>query len=134
MKNRSKKRRTGDREWISYPRCFLFTLGILFVALPIFVIQDSDDMESWPEWGRPVLIGMLILGVVVIAAGFVGSEKTSESWMNAATQNDASVILLILAAPMYFTLKLALSCITQSNTKSKKPNKSEQATPRKLSD
>jgi hypothetical protein len=96
---------------------------MLFIALPIFVIQDSDDIESWPEWGRPVLTGMFILGLVVIAAGFVGSEKTSDSWMNAATHNDASIILLILAAPMYFTLKLAFSGSTQPNKKNKKPNK-----------
>ena len=79
---------------------------MLFLALPIIAINSSEDVASWPDWARPVLMGMVILGIMVLLGAILGSDKTAESWMNAGSQNEASLVLIILAAPLYFLLKL----------------------------
>ena len=91
---------------VSFPRCGLITLGMLFVGIPVYALTTSSDRASWPDWLHPVMVCMLILGLFVIAAGVFSSDQTVESWLNAGTQHEASFILLILAAPLYFALKL----------------------------
>jgi hypothetical protein len=105
MKRRSKRKSQSEAPWVTYSRCFLLTLGLLFVGLSAWGLLDADDRDSWPAWLQPVMIGMLILGLLVLAVAFFGSRKDAESWANAGSQHEASIILLIIAAPLYFTLK-----------------------------
>jgi peptidoglycan/LPS O-acetylase OafA/YrhL len=105
---------------LSFARCCLISLGMLLAGLPVYVLNASVDRASWPDWFHPLMVGMLLLGLFVLAAAVSSSEKTVESWLNAGTQCDASIILLILAAPLYFAMKLlAWRPKNKKNSKSK---------------
>ena len=106
MTCRRSKDRTAKAPWVTYPRCLLLTLGLLFAGLATWGLVSSDDRQSWPGWLWLVVIGFLLLGVLVLAVALFGSRKDAESWADAGTQHEASIVLIIIAAPLYFLLKL----------------------------
>jgi uncharacterized membrane protein len=101
-----RRKRKVIRKSPSYARCCLITLGIIFVGTPVYAFATIGDSAPSPDWFRAVMAGILVLGLFSIAAGAFASDQTVESWLNAGTQHDASIVILILAAPLYFTLKL----------------------------
>jgi hypothetical protein len=74
------------------------------VAL-VFSAQ-GHDRSGWPAWSY-ALLGMLVLvGALLLAIGLFGSRKDAEAWADYSSRHEAAILVMILAAPLYFLLKL----------------------------
>jgi hypothetical protein len=98
------KRPTGP--WVTYERCFLITLGGIFTGLAFLGINAfSAEEEKPPEWLPLMLAGMVILGLFTLAVGFFGSRKDAEALADKTSGHEATFVVMILAAPLYYLLK-----------------------------
>ena len=99
-----KARRNSD--WVGYGRSFLLTLGLLFVALPCWVWHKQGDRASeWPTFSWVLFWGVGCLGVFLLLVGLLGSPRAVEWWADAASTHEASIVVMIIAAPLYFLLR-----------------------------
>lgn len=108
MKKRTKAKRISP-QWVTFPRCFLLTLGMFFVGVSLWAINESKGEENLPAWVPALLFGMLVLGILLLAVVIIGSRRDAETWMDTASRNDAALIVIIIAAPLYLILKLFFS-------------------------
>jgi len=98
------KRPTGP--WVTYERCFLITLGGIFTGLALLMIKAfSAEKEKPPEWLPLMLAGLAILGLFMLAVGFFGSRKDAEALADKTSGHEAILVVMILAAPLYYVLK-----------------------------
>ncbi len=98
------KRPTGP--WVTYARCFLLTLGSLFTGLAFLGIKAfSAEENKPPEWLPLVLACLAILGLFMLAVGFFGSRKDAEALADETSKHEATFVVMVLAAPLYFLLK-----------------------------
>jgi len=105
-RKRSSAKRPGA-PWVTYPRCFLLTVGGLFVALGTWGITDiCTSGEAVPSW-LPWLIGVFtISGLWLLGTGLFGSSKEADKLGDqASSAHEAMLLVMILAAPLYFLLK-----------------------------
>ena len=91
---------------MTYARCFLLTLGGIFTGLAFLGIKASAAAKDKPpEWLPLVLVCLAILGLFMLAVGFVGSRKDAEALADKTSGHEATIIVMILAAPLYWLLK-----------------------------
>lgn len=92
---------------MTYPRCFLLTLGILFSGLSgagCWSISRAE--EPAPEWLPWILAVCGVMGLWSLATGLFGSKKDAEALSDqSSSAHEGILIVLILAAPLYFVLK-----------------------------
>ena len=84
----------------------LLTLGTIFlgvIGLGLFGRKEGD--EPFPGWLLCLMTLMTILAVLLILVGLFGSRKVVDSWVDSATTHEASILVMIIAAPVYFVLK-----------------------------
>ena len=97
---------SNDSEWVAYPRSFLLTLGLLFVALPCWVWHKQGDRASeWPTFAWALFCGVGVLGVILLLVGLFASPRAGERWADAASTHEASIVVMIIAAPVHFLFK-----------------------------
>ena len=91
---------------MTYERCFLITLGGIFTGLALLMIKAfSAEKEKPPEWLPLMLAGLAILGLFMLAVGFFGSRKDAEALADKTSGHEAILVVMILAAPLYYVLK-----------------------------
>lgn len=97
-------RRTGSR--VTYARCFLLTLGGLFIAsgaLGFTAVSKSEEaVSAWLPW---LLGGIFVAGLWLLGTGLFGSRKSAEELADKSSEHEAMLIVMILAAPLYYLLK-----------------------------
>ncbi len=85
---------------------FLMTLGLLAVALPQFIWhRDGDESSTWPGYGWGIFFCILAMGVDLLCVAFTGSSKTVAKWADAISIDEASILVMVVAAPVYFVLR-----------------------------
>ncbi|WP_346189608.1 hypothetical protein [Rubritalea halochordaticola] len=104
--SRSRKNKGRQGAWVTYPRCVVLTLGLWFVGLSGYGLYECSGGGEVPAWLFAVLWGMMGIGVVMLCVGLLGSGKRSQYWMELAGRHEAAILFLILAAPLYYFLKL----------------------------
>lgn len=102
--------RIGKRHWVTFPRCFLLTLGIAFIGIVtlVFVKQGTDQAE-WPVWAFFLMLFLVIVAFILFAIGLLGDKKTTEKWArhsDSGAHPEVSILVAVIAAPLYFFLKL----------------------------
>ena len=98
--------RSHDSDWVSYGRSFLLTLGLLFVGLPCWVWHKQGDRASdWPMFSWVLFWGVGSMGVILLLVGLLASPRAVEWWADAASKHEASIVVMVIAAPVYFLLR-----------------------------
>ena len=102
----ARRKRRKNRRWVTFERCFLFTAGAVFIALALAVwISDEANRSSWPTWGYAFLLLFVGYGSTLIVVGLTSSSKNAEWWASVSSTHHASLLLALLAAPLYFILR-----------------------------
>ena len=82
------------------------TLGALFLGIVgIAFIAEGGFPEDVPWWGYLLMGGLVTLGVILLAIGLFASRKAAEKYANDSSTHAASLIVMALAAPLYWLLK-----------------------------
>ena len=55
--------------------------------------------------GEVLLGGIALLGGVLIMVGLLGSRKAAEEWADSSSTHEASIVVMIFVAPLYWLLK-----------------------------
>lgn len=98
--------RSHDSDWVGYGRSFLLTLGLLFVGIPCWVWHKQGDRASeWAMFNWVLFWGVGVLGVILLLVGLLASPRTVEWWADAASSHEAAIVVMIIAAPVYFLLR-----------------------------
>src|SRR5436190_18520257 len=100
------RRAANSSTWVSYGRSYLITLGILFVALPVWIWRMQGHQSSewlFSEWA--LFYGVATFGLVLLLVAFLASRNSVAKWFHAATGHEASLVVMIFAAPVHFVLK-----------------------------
>ena len=99
--------RSHQSNWVSYGRAFLLTLSALFTGLQFYIWRtDGYRSAEWKFWHWILFCLIGTLAVALLLVGLFGKSRNVERWFDAATRHDASIVILIIAAPLYFLLKL----------------------------
>lgn len=81
------------------------TLGLVFVAFGVCLWQFGDStVASWSWWWFSVLASFMFGGVCLVAYGLLGPSSKMESLAEASARHEASLIIMVLAYPVYFVL------------------------------
>jgi hypothetical protein len=84
----------------------MLTLGGLLSGLALMGIKVfSERGNERADWLPVVLSCLLVLGLFFIAVGIFGSRKDADSMTETAFVHEAILIVMIVAAPLYFLLK-----------------------------
>ena len=83
------------------------TLGLCFLALPVWIWeQQGDQSPEWSAWAWALLYGLTGLGMFLLLVALVAPAKMVDRWAEAASSHEATIIVLLIAAPVYFLLRL----------------------------
>ncbi|GHC43810.1 hypothetical protein [Roseibacillus persicicus] len=101
--------RIATREWLSLPRCFLITIGAIFLAVPGFALAwQGKEIEGWPLWTVILLTVLALVGLGIFAIGVLGDKKAAEQWARHCSRGGSlggSVLIAIVAIPLFYLLK-----------------------------
>ena len=101
--------------WVTYERCFLFTLGGLLIGFA-GIVWGMEPRSSLVIWGNGMLLGFLALGALLITAGIVSDTKKAAWWADVSSPDEASVVVMALGAPLYFVLKHLLRLLGRAGS------------------
>ncbi len=88
-----------------YCRSYIITLGLVFVALAVFVwLRDDATAATWPWWAFALLASFVLGGLYLVLFGLLGPADRMEHWAEAMGRHEASIIVIVLAFPVYFVL------------------------------
>lgn len=91
---------------MTYPRCFMLTLGGLLSGLALAGIKVFSERGNERPDALPVLLScLLVLGLFFIAVGIFGSRKDADSMTENTFIHESILIVMIVAAPLYYLLK-----------------------------
>lgn len=92
--------------WVTYERAYLVTLGLLSLGVCALVgIKQGDEFLEWPIWSYVLSSFLVVFAFTVISIGLLASRERIEQWAEGATTHDASLILMLLAFPVYIAMK-----------------------------
>ena len=95
----------NKRERILYYRSFLITLGIIFVGFSLcFAVVNYLRNEFIAVLPITLFFAFNLLGGYLIRQGIYSNNKKVESVANHSSKHWASVIILIVAYPVYLIL------------------------------
>jgi hypothetical protein len=107
-KSKSKKSRkaqyVNSPGWVTYSRCFLITFSFLCIGLSVWGGVEHNN-SPLPIWLVYTLIFMFLLGIFALSIALFGSKKIVESVADSSSTHEASILIMILAAPLFFILK-----------------------------
>ncbi len=94
-------RRQRDLDSATYGRCFLFTLGALFLGLAFWLYP----LDSAPEWANLLALGFLLLGFLLLGVSLLAPSRMVEDWADQASTHEATLLVMLLAYPLYRLIK-----------------------------
>ena len=107
---RQRLKRVGERDWVTFHRCFLMTMGLLLSSIPVVVlIAQGNRRAEWPGWAWLLLLGIGAWGLAVGGVGLFGNKKTTERWtrhMDSPAHVEVSFLVAVIATPLFLLLKL----------------------------
>lgn len=107
---RHRLKRIGERNWVTFSRCFLMTMGLLFAGIPVLILMTQGDQKAeWPAWAWLLLVGLGAIGVGLACVGLFGNKSTTERWVRHAdsvAHPEVPLFVAMIAAPLFFILKL----------------------------
>jgi len=101
---RSKFSRSADLK--AFCRSYLVTTGLAFFAAGVLmVVRDGANSAAWPWWVYLIMGTFLLGGLALMLLGLLGPEEKMETWADVASRHEASLVLMIVAYPVYLLLK-----------------------------
>ena len=100
MPRRTQRQR--DLDSATYGRCFLFSLGALFLGLVLWL----SPFDSAPEWAELLALAFAMLGQLLIGVSLLAPSRRVEDWADQAATHEAALFVMLLAYPLYRLIKL----------------------------
>jgi len=98
-------RKPPTSSWVTYKRSYLVTVGLVFIALAAVIwAKEGDKFAEWPTWFYFVVFGLPALGLALIGGGLLAGRATIERLANSMSTHWASIIVMIVAFPVYFVM------------------------------
>jgi hypothetical protein len=88
---------------VSYGRCFLISLGCIFLAFSTYA--TLTHRQSVPSWGWLILLGFFLLGGVLIVTALFGSPDRIDQWADRASAHEAGLLVMVVAGLIYLLLR-----------------------------
>jgi len=93
--------------WVTSERSYLVTFGLVFIALTALIWKkQGDTFSEWPAWYYFVFLGFPIVGLALIAVGLFAGRARIEKWADDASLHEASIIIMIVAFPVFLLMKM----------------------------
>jgi len=95
----------NKKNWILYCRSFLLTLGGFFILFSLWggwVTFNRNELYQVPNIA--LIVGFLIIGVSTTYIGLYSPNNKIEKWANASSKHWFSIVLMLLAYPVYLVL------------------------------
>ncbi|NDK39743.1 hypothetical protein DT603_12910 [Pseudoxanthomonas gei] len=91
----------------TYCRSYLVTLGLAFAVCGLAgLLLDGGAITTWPWWGFALIALFLLGGIGLILLGLLGPSGRMEDWAEVSSRHEASLIIMVLAYPVYLVLSL----------------------------
>ncbi|MBN3788324.1 hypothetical protein [Burkholderia sp. Ac-20353] len=95
-----------DEAMDTFFRSYLATLGLAFSVLGFFGLSQYDAMNGdWVPFAVTILVAAALGGLVMILVGLFGSVRTVQRWADVASFDDATLIVMVIAFPLYLVLR-----------------------------
>ena len=95
------------KEWLTYPRTVVLLLGLIFAGFHVWMLQgwmQGTEPKRW--WEVALLLLLAVWSIILLFVGMFGSNRMVEKWGDSATTHEASIVVIIVAAPIYWLLKI----------------------------
>lgn len=102
MGHRSRRQREVD--WVSYERCFLFTLGGILLLLSLYV--DITRAEPASHIVTQLLLAVFFLGLILVGVAVFASPSRVSRWAEQSSSHEVMLLVMLLAAPLYYLLRV----------------------------
>ena len=94
-----------------YARSFLTTMGLFFLAIPLYgLITEGfnffSELSELSLLSIFMIIGLSLLGIISTLIGLFASTKKVEKWFGSVTTSEGSILIMVLAYPVYLILSL----------------------------
>lgn len=91
----------------TYCRAYLVTLGLALTVLAGGLCWGMDaGAGAAGGWTVVLVAGMGTAGIALLLAGLLGPSERMEAWADSASRHEASLLVLVLAYPVYLVLAL----------------------------
>lgn len=105
-----RRHKPSNRFWVTYSRSYLVTLGLALITLAVFIwMREGDTFSRWPTWSYFLFFGFPTLGMVLIGVGLFARRNQVEKWADYASRHEASIVLMMVAVPVYLLLSILRS-------------------------
>lgn len=94
-----------NKEWLSYPRTVVLLLGLGLAGVLAWILFHGGQKEQNPWWEGALLLLLAVWAIILLFVGLFGSNRIVEKWGDWSTTHEASIIVMIVAAPIYWLLK-----------------------------
>ena len=68
------------------------------------LLSEASEIASAPWWGLALISTFLLGGLGLVVFGLLGPSTRMEKWADDASTHEASILLVILAYPIYLVL------------------------------
>lgn len=91
--------------WPIYCRSYLVTLGAILVGLGCLIVARQSGGIGSLSPGYQLALGLaLLIGMLLVLAGLLGSSRLIEGWADAWSRHEIALVLMLLAVPLYLVL------------------------------
>lgn len=99
----ARKRKTRN-EAATYCRSYLVTLGLVSVALSVFILVHDGGDRHMALVGSVLLGAFLLGGSALVLFGLLGPSGKMQEWAEVTSRHEASLVIMALAYPVYLVL------------------------------
>ena len=93
---------------ILYFRSYLITLGMLMAGGGAFALAVARAGEAQPGlFVSGIAVAFVLAGLALVSVGVFSRAATVERWADRASTHEASLIVSVIALPLFMALKLA---------------------------
>ncbi len=78
----------------------------MLIGIPCWVWhKQSDSASAWPMSELILFCGIGVLGVILLLIGLLAPTRAVEWWADAVSRHEATIVVMIIAAPLYFLVR-----------------------------
>jgi hypothetical protein len=82
-------------------------LGLIFAGFLVWMLKGwMQGTEPKRSWEVALLLLLAVWAFILLFVGIFGSNRMVAKWGDSATTHEASIVVMIVAAPIYWLLKI----------------------------
>jgi len=92
--------------WLTYPRIVVLLMGLVFAGILAWMLPgwlQGTEPKRW--WEAVFMLLLAVWAVSLLFVGLLGNNRMVDQWADWSTSHEASLVVVIVAAPIYWLLK-----------------------------